>query len=161
MDGFRCPAVLSQWNISSTVQRVIRVPFNLSETLLNMRYEMHKRTTLFDVSGKSCCEVEHAALCIFLFVNVLLCWMTHSLMCDPLVLQLPEAFQGDENKGPAVVVQADPQRPSLPAHQSPAHHSQGPEMWQHLYHRANGLGEDWRPWFSHAKEGVLCQECHR
>lgn len=45
-----------------------------------------------------------------------------------LSLQLPEALQGDENQGPAFVVQADPQRSPLPAHKSPAHYSQRPQM---------------------------------
>jgi len=78
-----------------------------------------------------------------------------------LAPQLPEAFQGDENQGPAIVVSADPQRPPLPAHQSAAHHSQGPEMRQHLHHGTHGLGEDRGPGLSHAQEGFLRQECHR
>lgn len=43
-------------------------------------------------------------------------------------LQVPEAFQGDENQGSAFVVQADPQRSPLLAHKSPTHYSQGPQM---------------------------------
>lgn len=76
-------------------------------------------------------------------------------------LQLPEAFQGDENQGSAFVVQADPQRSPLLAHKSPAHYSQGPQMWQHLHHGTHRLSEDWWPGLSHIEEGLLCQECHR
>ncbi len=105
--------------------------------------------------GWTCCS-------LYTFVHsVLLCWMTCCLVCDFFVLQLPEALQGDENQGSAFVVQADPQRPPLLAHQSSAHHSQRPEMRQHLHHGAHGLGEDRGPGFSHAEEGLLCQECHR
>ena len=82
-------------------------------------------------------------------------------MYDCFILQLPEAFQGDENQGSAFMVQTDPQRPALPAHPSSTHHSQRPEVRQHLYHRAHGLSEDRRPGVSYIKEGLLCQECHR
>lgn len=130
--------------------------------VLCMRCEMHRGQfsfCLFKLVGSWFCVVE-PTLCIFVHSTLLYC-MTRSLMCDLFVLQLPEAFQGHENQGPAFVVQTDPQRPSLPAHQSPAHHSQGPEMRQHLHHGAHGLSEDRGPGFSHAKEGLLCQECHR
>lgn len=92
---------------------------------------------------------------------IMLCWLTRSPVCDLCIPQLPEALQSDENQGSALVVQTDPERPPLPAHQSPSHHSQGPEMRQHLHHRAHGLGEDRGPGFSHAEEGLLCQERHR
>lgn len=84
-------------------------------------------------------------------------FLLHSLYCVHLfLLQLPEAFQGHENQGSALMVPTDPQRPSLPAHQSSAHHPQGPEMRQHLHHGAHGLGEDRRPGLGHTEEGVFC-----
>lgn len=49
--------------------------------------------------------------------------MTESLMFAVVFMQLPEALQGDENQSSAILVQTDPQRPSLPAHESSAHHS--------------------------------------
>lgn len=88
-------------------------------------------------------------------------WVTCSPLCDVFVPQLPEAFQGDENQGSAFVVSTDPQRPSLPAHPSSAHHSQRPEMRQHLHHGAHGLGQDRGPGLSHIKESILRQECDR
>lgn len=59
------------------------------------------------------------------------------------------------------MVQTDPERPSLPAHQSATYHSQRPEMRQHLYHRAHGLGEDRGPRVGHAEESLFCQERNR
>ena len=55
---------------------------------------------------------------------------------------IPEKVQKDQPARPQVMVPPDPQRTSIFALPHPAGHSSGPQMRQHLHHRAHRLRQD-------------------
>lgn len=75
--------------------------------------------------------------------------------------KLLEAFQSHEAQSPEKLVQADPERPSLPPHQDPSHHPQRPEMWQHLHHRPYRLCQNRWLGPGNTQGSFLCQERYR
>lgn len=87
--------------------------------------------------------------------------LTGSLCLFFFFPKLLEAFQSHEAQSVAKLVQANLERPSLPPHQDPSHHPQGPKMWQYLHHRPYWLSQNWWLGAGNTQGSFLCQECYR